>query len=141
MFRCTCESVRVVSYTHLDVYKRQHTHTHTHTHTCTDTKTLQLKNWEIPKYSMIMIWTRVVKKNIITHKASTIWFQGLCFYSFNILYCWIFTTFMWCRKHCWCVGNVLVFLTCEITLKLKLNIYTIKHFKHLHQLKIVQENN
>ena len=22
-----------VSYTHLDVYKRQHTHTHTHTHT------------------------------------------------------------------------------------------------------------
>ena len=23
-----------VSYTHLDVYKRQHTHTHTHTHVC-----------------------------------------------------------------------------------------------------------
>ena len=27
---CFC-SVKAVSYTHLDVYKRQHTHTHTHT--------------------------------------------------------------------------------------------------------------
>ena len=25
--------MKSVSYTHLDVYKRQHTHTHTHTHT------------------------------------------------------------------------------------------------------------
>ena len=29
-------SLRAVSYTHLDVYKRQHTHTHTHTHTIHD---------------------------------------------------------------------------------------------------------
>ena len=28
-----CSTSAAVSYTHLDVYKRQHTHTHTHTHT------------------------------------------------------------------------------------------------------------
>ena len=32
LLACVEYSVMTVSYTHLDVYKRQHTHTHTHTH-------------------------------------------------------------------------------------------------------------
>ena len=32
-------TILAVSYTHLDVYKRQHTHTHTHTHTVCESET------------------------------------------------------------------------------------------------------
>ena len=58
-----------VSYTHLDVYKRQHTHTHTHTHT-PFLQALYAHAVQIPKHLSLFCSTEMLSFTIIKYNLN-----------------------------------------------------------------------